>query len=151
MDLGFTTAVPGLQAEGIAYSPDGRLLKVIESLNRTVTATDTRIDLYIEAAANPNIAVDFSFTPTALGDLATAGTAPLYRLRQADVALRDTQVWDLTQDIVTLDGLRRELPSAQPRRADILRALEHCLDLLDPDDVAGTALAGRASSFTAAR
>ncbi|TFB73288.1 alpha-mannosidase [Cryobacterium glaciale] len=145
IDLGFTIAVPGFQAEGTAYSPAGRLLKGIESLNRTVAVTDTRIDLYIEAAANPNIAGDFSFSPTPLGDLATAGSAPLYLLRQADVAVRDTQVWHLAQDIVTLDSLRRELPAAQPRRANILRALERCLDLLDPDDVAGTALAGRAA------
>lgn len=145
VDLGFTAAVPGFQAEGTAYSPDGRLLKGVESLNRTVAVTDTRIDLYIEAAANPNIAADFSFTPTLLGDLATAGTAPLYLLRQADVAVRDTQVWQLVQDVVALDGLRRELPAAGPRRANILRALERCLDLLDPDDVGGAAVAARAA------
>ncbi|MDJ0376326.1 glycoside hydrolase family 38 C-terminal domain-containing protein [Cryobacterium sp. PH31-L1] len=145
LDLGFTMAVPGFQAEGSAYSADGRLLKGIESLNRTVAVTDTRIDLYIEAAANPNIAADFSFTPTPLGDLATAGTTPLYTLRQADVALRDTQAWHLLQDVMALDGLRRELPASAPRRAKILRALERCLDLLDPDDVGGTASHGRAA------
>ena len=145
IDLGFTTAVPGFQAEGTAYSPDGRLLKGIESLNRTVAVTGSRIDLYIEAAANPNIAADFSFTPTLLGDLDTGGSAPLYLLRQADVAVRDTQVWQLAQDVFTLDGLRRELSVASPRRANILRALECCLDLLDPDDVGGTAAAGRAA------
>ncbi|MDJ0338108.1 glycoside hydrolase family 38 C-terminal domain-containing protein [Cryobacterium sp. PH31-O1] len=145
IDLGFTTAVPGFQAEGTAYSADGRLIKGIESLNRTVRITGEAVDLYIEAAANPNIAADFSFTPTALGDLATAGSTPLYRLRQADVAARDMQVWHLAQDVFTLDGLRRELPAASPRRANILRALERCLDLLDPDDLGGTARAGRAA------
>lgn len=144
IDLGFTTAVPGFQAEGTAYTPDGRLIKGVESLSRTVGVTGDTVDLYIEAAANPNIAADFSFTPTALGDLATAGAEPLYSLRQADVAQRDTQVWHLVQDVVALDGLRRELPAASPRRADILRALERCLDLLDPDDVGATAPAGRA-------
>ncbi|WP_104082459.1 glycoside hydrolase family 38 C-terminal domain-containing protein [Cryobacterium sp. Y11] len=145
IDLGFTAAVPGFQAEGTAYSPDGRLLKGVESLNRTVSVRGDTIDLYIEAAANPNIAADFSFTPTLLGDLDTAGTTPLYLLRQADVAQRDTQVWHLVQDVFALDGLRRELPVASPRRANILRALERCLDLLDPDDVSGTAVVGRAA------
>ena len=145
IDLGFTTAVAGFQAEGTAYSPDGRLLKGVESLNRTVSVTGNLVDLYIEAAANPNIAADFSFTPTALGDLATAGSTPLYTLNQADAALRDTQVWHLAQDVFTLDGLRRELSAAQPRRANILRALERCLDVLDPDDVGGTAAHGRAA------
>ena len=145
VDLGFTVAVPGFQAEGTAYSSDGRVLKGVESLNRTVTVDGDTIDLYIEAAANPNIAADFSFTPTLLGDLGTAGSTPLYLLRQADVAQRDTQVWQLAQDVFTLDGLRRELSAASPRRANILRALERCLDLLDPDDVGGTAEAGRAA------
>ncbi|WP_104178052.1 glycoside hydrolase family 38 C-terminal domain-containing protein [Cryobacterium sp. Y50] len=145
IDLGFTTDVPGFQAEGTAYSPDGRLLKGVESLNRTVSVTGDTIDLYIEAAANPNIAADFSFAPTLLGDLDTAGSTPLYLLRQANVAQPDTQVWQLAQDVFTLDGLRRELPVASPRRANILRALERCLDLLDPDDVGGTAGAGRAA------
>ena len=31
IDLGFTTDVPGFQAEGTAYSPDGRLIKGVES------------------------------------------------------------------------------------------------------------------------
>ena len=43
-----------------------------------------------------------------------------------------------------LDGLMLELPADQPRRALILRALERMLDAMDPDDVAGTAAAGRA-------
>ena len=145
IDLGFTTAVPGFQAEGTAYSPDGRLIKGIESRNRTVSVTGSTIDLYVEAAANPNIAGDFSFTPTTLGDLSTAGSTPLYSLRQADVAQRDTQVWQLLQDVVALDGLRWELSATSPRRANILRALERCLDLLDPDDVGGTSAAGRAA------
>ena len=144
IDLGFTTAVPGFQAEGTAYSPDGRLIKGVESLNRTVSVTGSTIDLYVEAAANPNIAADFSFTPTRLGDIDTAGSTPIYSLRQADVAQRDTQAWQLVQDVFALDGLRLELPAASPRRANILRALERCLDLLDPDDVGGTAAAGRA-------
>ncbi|MFP3549029.1 hypothetical protein SB748_37185, partial [Rhizobium sp. SIMBA_035] len=42
-----------------------------------------------------------------------------------------------------LNGLMHELPVELPRRHEILRALEHMLDVMDPDDVAGTAAAGR--------
>ena len=38
-----------------------------------------------------------------------------------------------------------ELPADGPRRHEILRALERMLDAIDPDDVAGTAAAGRAA------
>lgn len=37
VDLGFTAALPGFQAEGMVYTPSGRTLKGIEPLNRTVT------------------------------------------------------------------------------------------------------------------
>ncbi|MFC5930826.1 alpha-mannosidase [Cryobacterium melibiosiphilum] len=145
IDLGFSLGAPGFQAEGLVYSADGTIIKGLESLNRSVPITGRTVDLYVEAAATPNIAADFSFTPTALGDPATAGDEPLYVLRQADVALRDVPVWQLLQDVWTLDGLRRELPKASPRRANLLRALERCADLVDPHDVSGTAPAGRAA------
>lgn len=49
----------------------------------------------------------------------------------------------LQQDIATLDGLMHTLPEDLPRRHEILRALERMLDTVDPDDLAGTAAAGR--------
>ena len=52
-------------------------------------------------------------------------------------------MWELRQDVQTLRGLMHELPMDQPRRHEILRALEGMMDLMDPDDVAGTAAAGR--------
>ncbi|HSL35568.1 MAG TPA: glycoside hydrolase family 38 C-terminal domain-containing protein, partial [Arthrobacter sp.] len=52
-------------------------------------------------------------------------------------------VWELQQDIWTLSGLMHELPMELPRRHEILRALERMLDVMDPDDVPGTASAGR--------
>ena len=54
------------------------------------------------------------------------------------------QVWSLLGEIRSLDGLMRELPESLPRRAEILQALQRMLDVLDPDDIAGTAAAGRA-------
>ena len=146
VDLGFSASAPGFQAEGTAYSATGDILKAIESQNRWLPVArgpGEPIDLYIEAASNPDVAQDFTFAPTPLGDKATAGTEPLYTLRQVDIALRDLTVWELVQDIRALVGLMRELPEALPRRAEILRALERCVDVMDPDDVSGTASAGR--------
>ena len=145
VDLGFTTAVPGFQAEGTVYTPDGVIVKAVESLNRYVPLGEpgSAIDLYLEAAANPNIAGDFSFAPTPLGDKATAGSEPIYRLERVDVALRDGAVWELRQDLWSLLGLARELSADLPRRAEILRAMDHAIDVLDPDGVAGTAASAR--------
>jgi alpha-mannosidase len=146
VDLGFSAADPGFQAEGCAYGPDGTILKAVEAQNRWVPVTafpGSPIDLYIEAASNPDLAQGWTFAPTPLGDTATAGTAPLYTFRQADVAVRDLPVFELTQDIVALLGLSRELSAALPRRAEILQALDRCLDLVDPDDVSGTAASAR--------
>jgi alpha-mannosidase len=146
VDLGFSEASPGFQAEATAYTPDGMIIKAIEPRTQHVpveAGPGGQIDMYVEAAANPDVAQGFSFQPTPMGDKTTAGDEPLYRLRQVDVALLDRTVWELDQDIQVLAGLLRELPRDLPRRARILRALERSLDALDPDDVAGTAADGR--------
>ncbi|KGJ72485.1 alpha-mannosidase [Cryobacterium roopkundense] len=143
VDLGFSASVPGFQAEGLVYSSNGMIVKAVEARNQAVSLRGSSVDFFVEAASNPNIAGDFTFQPTPLGDLATAGAEPLYTLRQVDVALKDQTVWELVQDVTALRGLLAELPPATARRAEILRALERCVDTVDPHDVAGTAAAGR--------
>lgn len=146
VDLGFSKATPGFQAEGLVFDPHGVILKAISPRNRSVPLPSTpgqAVDLYLEAAANPDVTSGFTFVATDKGDLATAGQKPLYTLRQVDLALRDETVWQLLADFWTLTGLMRELPAGTARRADILRALERCIDTVDPDDVAGTAAHGR--------
>jgi len=165
VDLGFHSGSPGFQAEGLAYDLGGNPLKTIAPRNfhlplESVPAADPSsstdadadadadgvshgVDFYVEAASNPDVAAG-AFAPTPLGDRATAGTEPLYRLGRVDLALRDVAVWELLRDVEVLDGLMHVLPADGPRRALILRALERMLDAMDPDDVAGTATAGRA-------
>ncbi len=148
VDLGFSAATPGFQAEGIAWSPAGVILKAISPRNRSVPlvlSAGGTVDVYLEAASNPDVTSGFTFVPTVEGDPATAGTEPIYTLRQVDLAVRDETVWELVQDFWTLDGLQRQLPNALPRRAEILHALERCIDAMDPDDVSGTAAVGRAA------
>ncbi|MCV7191701.1 alpha-mannosidase [Mycolicibacterium brumae] len=144
VELGFTGG-PGFNAEGLVYRPDGTPVKGISPFNAYVpVAPGEPVDFYVEAAANPDLGGDF-VSPTPLGDPGTAGTDPLYRLGHIELAQREVDVWELQQDIWTLSGLMRELPFDLPRRHDILRALERMLDIVDPDDIAGTAAAGRAA------
>jgi alpha-mannosidase len=146
LDLGFVKGHPGFQAEGLVWDADGNIVKAVEPMNNAVPLRIGRgdtIDLYVEAASNPDVQGESVYAPTPLGDLATSGDDPLYRTRIMDVALRDVTVWELAQDIWTLDGLWRELGEELPRRAEILRGLERVIDAVDPDDVAGTAQAGR--------
>jgi alpha-mannosidase len=150
VDLGFYGLQPGGQAEALVYSAAGATVKAIEPCNAYVPVVETSpFEFLIEAAANPNLfdgrAPEAFFHPSALGEWETAGEEPLYRIAQLNLGLRDVQVWELLQDITTLDGLMRELPIELPRRHEILRALERMLDSVDPDDIAGTVDAGRAA------
>lgn len=147
VDLGFTDGQVGFQSEAMVWSPDGRPVRGIAPFNNAVTeAVDGagRIDVFVEAASNPDVGSLFTFEPTPLGDRATAGVDHIYRLRRVDVALRDLEVDALHADTVALRGLAAQLDAGSPRRAEILAGLERMIDTVDPDDVAGTATAGRA-------
>ncbi|MHB1007877.1 MAG: alpha-mannosidase [Propionibacteriaceae bacterium] len=147
VDLGFIAGHPGFQAEGLVYAPDGRIIEAIEPLNNYVplgVGPGDAIDLYIEAAANPDTGESSGdYAPTPLGRKSTAGTERLYTLRRVDIVTRDAPVWELVQDIWTLKGLALELSHDVPRRAEIMRALDRVVDEVDPADVHATAPAGR--------
>lgn len=149
VDLGFNSDVPGFQCEGTAWRADGSIIKAISPRNYHVPLKllggGLSVDFYVEAAANPDVAQGWSFAPTPLGDKATSGEEPRYRLGRIAIAELNETVWELHQDVWTLSGLMHELPMELPRRHEILRALERMLDIMDPDDVAGTAAAGRAA------
>ena len=148
VDLGFTTELPGFQCEGIAWRPDGTIIKAISPRNQYIPlkllGSGMAVDFYVEAAANPDVAQGWTFAATPYGDKATAGKEPQYRLGSIAIAELNQTVWELQQDVWTLSGLMHELPMELPRRHEILRALERMMDIMDPDDVAGTAAAGRA-------
>ena len=147
VDLGFLSGQAGFQAEGLVFDPDGRILKAIEPFNNYIpvpVAPGGSIDVYLEAASNPDVGSEWTWEPTPVGDKATAGTEPIYRMGRMDVALLDTVVWQLERDVWTLLGLMDQLSTDLPRTAEILRALEQMTDRMDPDDVTGTAAMGRA-------
>ena len=149
MDLGFSGDLPGFQCEGIAWRSDGTIIKAISPRNQYIPlkllGSGMAVDFYVEAAANPDLSQNWTFAATPYGDKATSGSEPKYRLGRIAIAERNQTVWELQQDILTLSGLMHELPMDLPRRHDILRSLERMLDIMDPDDVAGTAEAGRAA------
>ena len=100
-----------------------------------------QVEIYVEAASNPDIHGAGVGSP--LGDLLTAGNEPLYRVRRVELAVFERAVWELVQDIEVLDQLMRQLSVEDPRRWQILRALELAMDALDPTDLAGSAAAAR--------
>ena len=146
IDLGFDRLGhhPGFQCEGLVYRPDGTPVKGIHSFNRWVRVDGTNMLLYVEAAANPRIMGDPAFTVTPLGDPATAGRAPLYRLGMCELAVFEQEVADLVTDIEVADQLMRELGTGDPRRWELLRALDRALDRLDLADIATHAGKARA-------
>ncbi|GIF78471.1 alpha-mannosidase [Asanoa siamensis] len=141
VDLGWNPSSPGFQAEGLVYGPDGEPRKGLHPRNDWIPVSAGPVDLYVEAAANPTVLVDFR--PTPLGDPATAGDAPLYRLVRADVTFRHEQLAELVHDLEVLAELRAQLPVGEPRGHEILRALSRAMDALDPADLPGTAAAAR--------
>ncbi|WP_395638069.1 alpha-mannosidase [Pseudolysinimonas sp.] len=145
VDFGYNRSRSGFQAEAFAYRPDGTPIKSIAPLNSYLPWAGGPIDLYLEAAANPDVAGDYTFEPTPYGEWETSPEDPLYSLAQLEIALLDVAVWELSRDVWTLRGLMAELPADSTRRHVVLRALEDMLDVVDPTDVSGTAAAGRAA------
>jgi alpha-mannosidase len=88
----------------------------------------------LEAASNPAFP---QFRPSRLGSLDTAGEAPIYRFRRAELVLVDTDAEALAYDLEVLDGVMRTMRLDDPRRVRYLRALEASLDRL-PDVAAAS-------------
>ncbi|MFJ9024308.1 alpha-mannosidase [Streptomyces sp. NPDC102259] len=148
IDLGFVGDWPGNQAEALVHLTDGTPLKAVNPLNQYVpignpaTGGET-IDYLVEAASNPDILANDFAGPTLLGDVLTAGDRPLYTFRRADIAVLDEEVWHLDLDLQVLRELMVHLGEHEPRRHEIMHALDRAMDALDLDDVSGSAAAVR--------
>ncbi len=148
IDLGFVGDWPGNQAEALVHLTDGTPLKAVNPLNQYVpiahpaTGGET-IDYLVEAASNPDILADNFSAPTLMGDILTAGDKPLYTFQRADLAVLDEEVWHLDLDLQVLSELMVHLGEHEPRRHEIMHALDRAMDTLDLDDVSGSAAAVR--------
>ncbi|WP_328758856.1 alpha-mannosidase [Streptomyces sp. NBC_00271] len=148
-DLGFVGDWPGNQAEALVHLPDGVPLKAVNPQNQYVpiahpAAGGEEIHYLVEAASNPDILANDFAGPTPLGDRLTAGDKPLYTFKRADIAVLDENVWHLDLDVQVLRELMLELGELDPRRHEIMIALDQAMDALDLDDISGTAAAARA-------
>ncbi|MEV6588990.1 alpha-mannosidase [Streptomyces acidicola] len=153
-DLGWADHSVGGQAEGLAYRPDGTVLKGLhprQSWIRLVgpgAATslvrpDGTFTVYIEAAANPLLLDVVPFITTELGERTTAGPAPLYRLAAAGIRAFDAELWELLRDLEVVGGLAREVSPDDPRHWTLLRSIDAALDAADPQNLAATVPAAR--------
>ncbi|MFE7773550.1 alpha-mannosidase [Streptomyces sp. NPDC057445] len=143
-DLGFVSSWPGNQAEALVHLPDGTPVKAVNPQNQYVpiaspAAGGEQVEFLVEAASNPDILADRFRRPTPMGDKRTAGSDPLYTFARADLAVLDEQVWHLSLDMQVLRELMLELDEHDPRRHEIMHALDRALDALDLDDIPGTA------------
>jgi len=149
VELGFSGAMPGFQAEGAVYV-DGRIVCGVHPRRRAVPlhlvtgggdSSGNRIDFMVEAAANADFVS--SFRPNPLGSLRTAGDAPLYTFGGVDLAVVNNDVRGLIMDVELLNELMRTFPLDHPRRRRMQLLFQRAFDALDLDDVATTAGAAR--------
>ena len=149
VDLGFADAWPGNQCEGLLFDAGLRVLKVVNSRNRSTVIAEraeagTPLEFLVEAAANPDLFAN-GCKPTELGDHLTAPRDALYELRSAELQIRDEQLWGLFHDLDVAWDLARHLPERGTRRAVIVKGLERALDALDLHDIPGSAARARAA------
>lgn len=146
-DIGFDQTQTGFQCEAMAYTPVGTIIKAIEPHNRYVSLPQdiNAVDLYLEAASNPDVINEWTFVPTQLGRWGSAGEEPQYQLVEVALGLRDNTMADLAEDLRVLLGLVDTLDPSSSRRALIVGAFTQCLQILDPDDLVGTVQEARGS------
>ncbi|HEY7627217.1 MAG TPA: glycoside hydrolase family 38 C-terminal domain-containing protein [Ilumatobacteraceae bacterium] len=142
IDLGFHPDAAGFQSEGLVWI-DGRPIQGIHPRRRGLPLPDVGpgpFTFFVEAASNPAFP---GFRSSPLGSLATAGAAPLYRLRHATLCTRDDEAFQLLLDVDVLLGLAAALPPEEARRTRLMRQLESAFDVLDLGDVGANAPAAR--------
>ena len=154
IDLGFSGG-PGFSAEGLIHTTSGVPLKGLHPRQTyaplsilgpdgTAACPATGSSSTSRARPTPRCSGRTrSRRPTSASKPEPGGT-PIYRLARADLAVFNAEVWDLILDLEALDGLQQQLTPQEPRRREILRALSRALDVLDYENVAGTAADARA-------
>ncbi|MFF0740240.1 alpha-mannosidase [Streptomyces sp. NPDC004111] len=155
VDIGFNLTGAGFSSEGLVHRADGTVVKALNPRNAYIPVAapasgGEEFTYYVEAAANPNLNDDHlpsrtgDRPPWLTGNDDTANATPLYQVLRLDLAVFDSEVWELAQDLDVLGELMRELPEAEPRRWHLLQSVERALDTIDLQDVSASATAARA-------
>ncbi len=140
VDLGYH-GEPGFGPEGQIWR-DGAPLAGVNSRHQDVVIFDAarggdRVELYLEAAANPSGGGEVLLAPDYADDtLLTFGRAKL--------AVRNTDIDALYIDLLVLTELAADLPGDERRTGEILSALRAAAAALDPTALQATAGAARA-------
>lgn len=154
LDLGWKDHSAGFQAEGLVYRRDGSVIKAVNPRNAWVPLLRPdgsgewdgagRLELYLEAAANPLLLDVPPFALTWDGEKETAGSRPRYRLERAQICRFDRELFDLVTDLTVLGELAEHTHDDDPRRWTLVAALTRSLDVLDVQDLPGTLALARA-------
>jgi alpha-mannosidase len=134
----------GFTAEGQIWETGGRPVQGLHHHQREFVLTthaggDEPVEFFVEAAANPIPPWHLPDWPLLMPDY---WGAPLYTLETAEIAIVDRQVEALYLDMRVLS----ELSSLAPDRSEATaKALLAAQEIIDPDDVAGSAGAARAA------
>jgi alpha-mannosidase len=139
----------GFGGEALVFSADGQPQQGLswdhdEWPVAAPAAGGEPVELYIEAAANPNTLPHFRNGRDAvpLFDAEPDGD-PIMRFGRADLVVKHDDVADLCVDFELVQDLARQLGVRDRRGAQLVAALDECCRRLDLDDVVGSAAAAR--------
>ena len=151
LDLGWYDHSVGGHIEGMAYRPDGTVIKAVHPRNHWVPfldadgtphtdiAADGTFTVYLEAACNPLLLGVIPFIETELGECATGKPEEQYVFRRADLTEYDERFEDYWLDLDTVQGLMNDMPDKQSARYfQLAKALQRSLNAFDeqhPDTV----------------
>lgn len=145
LDLGWFDHSVGGHCEALVLTPDGHAVKGLHPRSRWVRLRDEHgrgpgVDddghfvFYIEAAANPLILGLPPFVQTGLGRQQPTDDFERFRVRRAEIARFDPELFGLDADIEAVAGLVRITDPGQTRHWKLLHALEVALDTFTEQD-----------------
>jgi alpha-mannosidase len=129
----------GFGAESLVYR-DGEPAQGLSPNHRSYRVTERaeggeRVELYVEAAANPPSPFGARPWPLLMAD---PHGAPMFTLARADLFVADPAYEAFFHDFRVALELLAGLPEGEPRRARLLAGLDRAADRLDLPDIAGT-------------
>ncbi|MGB1260467.1 MAG: alpha-mannosidase, partial [Akkermansiaceae bacterium] len=125
----------GFGREGFVYQ-DGKPTIAVNRNRQAIPLLDAAqggevIDFYVEAAANPVAQMFWGDEDLLMPEY---GGDPLFRLREAKLATYNPEAFQLKMDFEACRQAMMELPENEPRRGQLLRALNKACDVLDLGD-----------------